>query len=251
MRHLGQLCVRTGELDVLDPHFGRQGVAATRYTLRRRRDDPRSGVGAVSELRTTSTDVPWEGLDGTERHAACLNAARAGNSSALNVLVAELTPLVWHVARGNGLDRGTAEDVVQTVWLSLLRHLDRLEQPRALVGWLITTTRRESYRTWQRRTDHVEYAPELVEQVPSLDPQPEAEALRHERDRQLWSAFSRLPERCQELLRLTVLAGRAEYRSVAEAMHMPHGSIGPTRGRCLTSLRTLLDSDLGGDGVDR
>jgi RNA polymerase sigma factor (sigma-70 family) len=202
-------------------------------------------VGSVSELRIPRTDVPWQGLDGTERHAACLTAARAGNSAALDVLVAELTPLVWHVARGRGLDRGTAEDVVQTVWLSLLKHLDRLEQPRALVGWLITTTRRESHRTWQRRTDHVEFKPEVVEQVPSAEPQPEAEALRHERDQQLWAAFGRLSERCQELLRLTVLAGRAEYRSVAEALHMPHGSIGPTRGRCLTSLRALLDEDGG------
>ena len=204
-------------------------------------------MGAVSELRTTSTDVPWEGLEGTDRHAVCLTEARTGNSAAMDVLVADLTPLVWHVARGIGLDRSTAEDVVQTVWLSLLKHLDRLEQPRALAGWLITTTRREAHRTWQRHTDHVEYTTEVVEQVPSLDPQPEAEALRQERDRRLWAAYARLNQRCQELLRLTVLAGRAEYRSVAEALHMPHGSIGPTRGRCLTSLRALLD----GDGGDR
>jgi hypothetical protein len=47
------------------------------------------------------------------------------------------------------------------------------------------------------------------------------------------------------LLRLTVIAGRAEYRAVAEALHMPHGSIGPTRGRCLNNLRSLYDGDSG------
>jgi DNA-directed RNA polymerase specialized sigma24 family protein len=77
---------------------------------------------------------------------------------------------------------------------------------------------------------------------------PEAEVLRDERDRKLWSAFRRLPARCQELLRLTVLAGRAEYRIVAERMGMPHGSIGPTRGRCLNSLRDLYGTrDQDGD----
>lgn len=188
---------------------------------------------------------PWEGLEGRERHAACLVAARSGDRKALDVLVAELTPLVWHVARGNGLDRTTAEDVVQTVWLALLRHLDRLDEPKALVGWLITTARREANRTRRRGAISVELPAEMAEQLVGDDPPPEADLLRDERDRQLWAAFHKLPPRCQELLRLTVLAGRAEYRSVAEALNMPHGSIGPTRGRCLSSLRKLYDGEAG------
>lgn len=188
---------------------------------------------------------PWAGLEGRDRHAACLVAARSGDRAALDVLVAELTPLVWHVARGNGLDRPTAEDVVQTVWLALLRHLDRLTEPRALVGWLITTTRREANRSRRRGSTQVELPAEMAEQLEGSDPLPEAELLRDERDRQLWTAFHRLDQRCQELLRMTVLAGRAEYRAVAEALHMPHGSIGPTRGRCLSSLRKIYDGEAG------
>lgn len=188
---------------------------------------------------------PWEGLEGRDRHAACLIAARDGDRAALDVLVAELTPLVWHVARGKGLDRTTAEDVVQTVWLALLRHLDRLTEPRALVGWLITTTGREANRTRRHGANQVELPPEMAEQLTGDDPLPEAKVLRDERDRQLWAAFHRLPQRCQELLRMTVLVGRAEYRAVAEALNMPHGSIGPTRGRCLSSLRTLYNGEAG------
>jgi RNA polymerase sigma factor (sigma-70 family) len=178
-----------------------------------------------------------------------LIAARNSHKGALEVLVAELTPLVWHVARGTGLDGSAAEDVVQTVWLAFLRHVDRLAEPRALVGWLITTARREGTRTRQRGAGQVELLPEVAEHVLSTEPTPEAEALRGERDQHLWSVFHRLPQRCQELLRLTVLAGRAEYRVVAEQMGMPHGSIGPTRGRCLSSLRDLYDGgDETGDG---
>src|SRR5256885_7642912 len=114
------------------------------------------GWNAVTELRTASISPPWEGLEGRDRHAACRVAAKAGDRAALDVLVAELTLLVWHVARGNGLDQTTAEDVVQTVWLALLKHLDRLTEPRALVGWLITTTRREANRTRRRCPPHVE-----------------------------------------------------------------------------------------------
>lgn len=199
----------------------------------------------MTNLRTASMSLPWEGLEGRERHAACLLAARSGDRKALDVLVAELTPLVWHVARGNGLDRTTAEDVVQTVWLALLRHLDRLDEPKALVGWLITTARREANRTRRRGTTNVELPTEMAEQLVGDDPLPEAELLREERDRQLWAAFHQLPQRCQELLRMTVLAGRAEYRAVAEELKMPHGSIGPTRGRCLSSLRKLYDGEAG------
>jgi RNA polymerase sigma factor (sigma-70 family) len=172
-------------------------------------------------------------------------AARNGDREAFDVLVADLTPLVWHVARGSGLDRTTAEDVVQTVWLALLRHLDRLTEPRALAGWLITTTRREANRVHHRAGGTVELSAEMAEQTPTTDPSPEHEVLRTERDRALWSAFHQLSQRCQELLRLTVLAGRAEYRTVAEALHMPHGSIGPTRGRCLNNLRSLYNGDSG------
>jgi RNA polymerase sigma factor (sigma-70 family) len=199
----------------------------------------------VTELRTVSMSPPWEGLEGRDRHAACLIAARSGDRAAMDVLVAELTPLVWHVARGNGLDRATAEDVVQTVWLALLRHLQRLSEPKALVSWLITTTRREAARTRRRSANQVSWSDDEAEQLPHDGPLPESELLRTERDRQLWAAFHRLNPRCQELLRMTVLAGRVEYRSVAEALHMPHGSIGPTRGRCLSTLRALYDGEAG------
>ena len=199
----------------------------------------------MTELQTASVAKPWEGLDGRDRHAACMIAVQAGDRSAFDVLVAELSPLVWHVARGNGLDRTSAEDVVQTVWLALLRHIDRLSEPRALAGWLITTTRREAQRVQHRGAAQIELSSDVAEHLPTTDPSPEHEVLRGERDRQLWSSFHKLTQRCQELLRLTVLAGRAEYSAVAEALHMPHGSIGPTRGRCLNSLRALYPGDSG------
>jgi RNA polymerase sigma factor (sigma-70 family) len=148
------------------------------------------------------------------------------------------------VARGSGLDRTTAEDVVQTVWLALLRHVHRLNEPRALAGWLITTTRREANRVQHRATGHIELSPELAERTATVEPSAEHEVLRTERDRALWAAFHKLSQRCQELLRLTVLAGRVEYRAVAEALHMPHGSIAPIRGRCLDKLRSLYQGEV-------
>jgi RNA polymerase sigma factor (sigma-70 family) len=137
----------------------------------------------------------------------CLHAARTGNRRALATLVEDLTPLVWHVARGHGLNRAIAEDVVQTVWLALFSHIDTLVEPKALAGWLITTTRREAGRVRTKSTAQLPLTDELAESLPSNHPLPEDEALRVDRDDRLWKAFAGLPERCQELLRLTVLQG--------------------------------------------
>src|SRR3982074_3415342 len=101
--------------------------------------DARRGADTVTDVETAEADPPWDGLSGAELHAACMHAARAGDRQAMDRLVEDLTPLLWHVARGNGLDRHTAEDVVQTVWLALFTHLDGLHDPKALAAWLITT----------------------------------------------------------------------------------------------------------------
>ncbi|EHK89257.1 RNA polymerase sigma factor [Saccharomonospora azurea] len=199
----------------------------------------------MTDARTAEADPSWDGLRGHDLYAACMHAAKAGDRSAMNRLVKELTPLVWQVARGNGLDRHTAEDVVQTVWLALFRNLERIEDPKALAKWLITTARRESRTVAERLNRPVPLTDELAENMPSSQPEPEAEAVRADRDRRIWEAFRRLPDRCQELIRLTVLAGRAEYGLVADVLRMPRGSVGPTRGRCLRRLREALDATEG------
>lgn len=195
--------------------------------------DPSAGVTAAGR--------PWVSLEGGDRHAATLAAVKAGDREALDVLVADLSPLMWHVARGAELDREQAADVVQTVWLAFLRHLDRLSEPRAIAGWVITTTRREAQRVRSRAAaiDGQDILDQAAEYLASDGPGPEEHALRGERDRLLWTAFVHLPVRQQELLRLTVLSGRAEYRPVAEALGVSLGSVGPLRGRALHQLRKL------------
>jgi RNA polymerase sigma factor (sigma-70 family) len=204
-----------------------------------------SGAGA-GDGRTVTEEVPWREQTGYARHAACLVAARLGDRGALHALVVDLNPLVWHVARGQVLDNTVAEDVVQTVWLTLMRKLDKVSEPKALAQWLITTTRREATRHRTAGGGRIEPLTEDTEErLVSEDGLPEDEALRSDRNRLLWRAFRRLPPRCQELLRLTVISGRAEYDYVASELGMPRGSIGPTRGRCIATLRGYLTNEGG------
>ena len=61
----------------------------------------------------------------------------------------------------------------------------------------------------------------------------------------LWQAFLRLSEWCQRVLRALVVdpgEGPPSYRLVAAELQVPVGSLGPTRARCLSQLRKLLDN---------
>ena len=57
-----------------------------------------------------------------------------------------LTPILWHTARATRLDSATAEDVLQTVWLTLVRKADTITEPLAVLQWLVVTTKREAWR---------------------------------------------------------------------------------------------------------
>jgi RNA polymerase sigma factor (sigma-70 family) len=181
--------------------------------------------------------------DRTERLGAMLVRAQAGDRDSLHAIVAELTPLLWNVARGQGMERADAEDVVQSVWLSLVARLAHIETPNALIGWLVTACKREAWRarTARDRARTVEAA-DLAELV---DPAPQAEdrVLADERLRVVRAALERLSPRCAELLRLLAVTDRPDYSEIAGALGMPRGSVGPTRGRCLAKLRELLLAD--------
>jgi len=74
-------------------------------------------------------------------------------------------------------------------------------------------------------------------------PSPETTVISETDHRLVWDHFATLPERCRTLLRAIAFTDRPDYASVAEALGMPIGSIGPTRGRCLAKLRASLTSD--------
>ncbi len=169
---------------------------------------------------------------------------RSGDEQAMSVIVDAATPLLWHTARGTGLDAATAEDVVQTTFVRLYMHAASISDPQAVLQWLLTTTRREAWALSRRgrRTD-------VSETIEDLDPvEPRADGaddvvVRSEEQRILWDHVRLLSERCQHLLRVIAVADRPDYAQIAKSLGMPVGSIGPTRGRCLAKLRIALLDD--------
>ena len=180
--------------------------------------------------------------DGHTDLATLLRAASEGDQEAWNAITDRFTSLLWSVARSYRLGSDDAEDVVQNTWLRLLENLTKIDNPEALPGWLATTARREALGILRRRGRTVLTRDEDLG-VDLADPastQLDSALLEDERDVELWASFAKLPERCQQLLRVLMAVDRPVYAEVSAAFDMPIGSIGPTRMRCLERLRKLV-----------
>lgn len=171
--------------------------------------------------------------------------AANGSQQAWDRIVDDHAALVWAVVRSHRMPTGDAEDVFQTAWLRLVENLHRLEQPDRLAGWLVTTTRRECLRSLRRTDREVPDGPmaHAADGIAAHGPGPVDALLSREQQAELAHAFNSLSERCQDVLRLTVLSPKPVYTAVAETLDMPVGSLGPTRGRCLRHLRALLGAN--------
>lgn len=179
----------------------------------------------------------------TVDNAALLDAARQGDQSAWDALVAEYTNLVWSIARGYRLGTADAADVVQMTWLRLVENLNRVKDPERLAGWLATTTRRECLQLLRRSGHERPASDDALLDVPDAAEPMDAGLLLNERDGALWAAFRRIGERCQRLLRVLMASPPPSYQEVSAALDMAIGTIGPARQRCLDQLRRLIMAD--------
>ncbi len=169
---------------------------------------------------------------------------RNGDQAKMGELVALLTPILWHTVRASRLAAATAEDVLQTTWLTLVRKADSITEPLAVLQWLVVTTKRES---WRVSRNQAKVRPEDLETTGTdldLGPSVEDEVIMQDSDARLWQHLNALPERCRALLRVVAFADRPDYAEIGRALGMPLGSIGPTRGRCLAKLKAALAQDL-------
>jgi len=162
--------------------------------------------------------------------------AAAGGEDAWRTLVALLDPMLHSIARGYRLSEADADDVVQITWGRALLHLNRLDDPGAVAGWLAVTARREAMRTLQRGVRELPSAEPPEPDVAA--PAPDALTIERERTSELRAAIGRLSGRQRELLTLLVARPEISYEEVSRTLDMPVGSIGPTRERAFARLRS-------------
>ncbi len=177
-----------------------------------------------------------------------MTRAADGDEAAWQRLVELFSGLVWSVTRAFRLANADAADVFQTTWLRLAEHIRRIDHPDRVGAWLATAARRECLQ-YLRSSGRAIPTDDLhrLEGTPVLDNPTEEAILEAEREQEdaaravaLWRALGRLPARCHELLRVLMASPPPSYAEVAAALGLPVGSIGPTRARCLQTLREKL-----------
>lgn len=168
---------------------------------------------------------------------------RQGDEAKMADLVQMLTPILWHTVRAVRLDAATAEDVLQSAWITLVRKGHTITEPAAVLQWLVVTARREAWRVAKAPRIRVESLEVAGGEEPAEPDTVEDQVVREDADRRLWRHVEALPERCRMLLGVIAFAERPDYAELARALGMPQGSIGPTRGRCLAKLRQALADD--------
>ena len=168
-------------------------------------------------------------------------AARSGDEQAWYELVAGYERLVFAIAFGFRLRAEDREDVRQTVFFRLAQSLNTLRDPAKVGSWIATTARHECLALVRRRRPELPLDPdeEMGEEWT-----PEDKVLADDQAATLWAAFARLDQRCRALLALVVLVDpKPSYDEVGATLDIPHGSIGPTRQRCLSKLRDILEGE--------
>jgi RNA polymerase sigma factor (sigma-70 family) len=167
-------------------------------------------------------------------------AALAGNQAAWDQLVARLQKVAWRAIAGFDLSPEDRKDAFAGTFFRLYERLGTIREPAKLPGWVATTARNEVLTLLRARRRDQPMALE-DEHMPPTEPEPAGRLLQLELSEALHRGLARLSASCQQLLQLLTLDPPLSYVEVGELLDLPHGSIGPTRQRCLDRLRQTPD----------
>jgi RNA polymerase sigma-70 factor (ECF subfamily) len=133
-------------------------------------------------------------------------------------------------------DRAVADDLVQETMVRAWKSMDRLQNPKAVKGWLITILRRENARRFERYQPKQSAIPteELAAKKAEYDTSTEAFALRR--------ALERLPEDYREPLLLQVIHGYSQ-KEIAAQLGLSSAGAGTRLFRARQKLRKMLDHE--------
>ena len=195
-----------------------------------------------------------------ERDELLLERCRAGDAAAWDALVTRYRRLVWSVILEARLSPEAAEDAFQQVFAALVEHIDAIRDDEALPSWLITTTKRCTWRmsAKSRRERDRGTAARGEGGEAGRDGSPlgantsDVSAVADERispadlsrltERQLVrDSLERLGGKCRDLLEALFSApAEPNYTLISARLGLRVGSIGPTRARCLEKLSVIL-----------
>jgi RNA polymerase sigma factor (sigma-70 family) len=167
--------------------------------------------------------------------APLLENAKRGSESAWRDIIDRYAPLIFTVCHRFRLNDADADDVCASVWLRLLTYVERIREPEALPGWLLTTARHECLLLLRHKSRQIPIGDIFVDE--STAPESDTKLIAEERHAAAHNALSDLPRRDQKLLWMLFSDPPRSYQEISSTLKIPIGAIGPTRARCLTKAR--------------
>jgi RNA polymerase sigma-70 factor (ECF subfamily) len=166
--------------------------------------------------------------------AELVRQCRAGDPDAWNELVERYSRYVYAIAvRGFRLSEEDAEDVFQDVFTRIYTRLDSLRDDSALRPWIAQLTRRRCLDAIAARRDIPADEVPAEEGASDLSDVEEAFEVRE--------ALAGLPDACQDILDRFFTRDQS-YKTIADELDIPSGTIASRIARCLTRLREQLDA---------
>lgn len=177
---------------------------------------------------------------------ALVRACREGDARAWRRLVKKYERLVYSIPLSYGLSHDDAADITQITFTVLSESLDSVRDESRLAAWLSTVAKRHTWRLLDRNrlesaSEHLDDV-ELAENAALLG-KSDADSIEYwELIEWLDAGLSKMKKPCRDLLlALYFQPEQPSYAQIAARLDVAVGSIGPTRARCLQSLRKLLE----------
>ena len=165
--------------------------------------------------------------------AALVARCRDGDHDAWRLLVDRYARYVYAITQAFRLGDQDAEDVFQETFARAYERLHTLRDDDAFRPWLASLSRRlciDRLRAGSREQPVEEPNADALDE--SLDELAEAFAVRE--------ALAELPDNCREILD-RFFARDESYRTIADALELPAGTIASRISRCLARLKRRLE----------
>ena len=169
-------------------------------------------------------------MDGQERTAKWVAAARAGDAGALDRLCRHFAPVVHGVLLGY-VQHADADDLTQDVFETAIRRLPELREDAAFPGWIVSIARRAALDAKRRVRPGDSAALEWLVDAGTVEDRLDADRALH--------AIRALPQAYRETL-LMRLAEGLTGPEIAERTGLAPGSVRVNLHRGMAMLREAL-----------
>ncbi len=161
--------------------------------------------------------------------------AQAGDEAAFAELVERYSPRLRYFLRKTS-GRNAADDVLQDVWLDVLRQLPRLKDPQALAAWLYRIARDRAFGRLRRSRQN-----EPLDEASVADAERE-EPFSPEDAARIHAALDQLPAEQREVLVLRFLEDMS-YEQIASIVGCQLGTVRSRIHYGKQALRRILEQE--------